>query len=276
MGSSEPPEADPSDPRFPIDSPDEPAFPAPALRLAWQYALLGMLLGVGAPAGALVLRLAAGAPTAHEELSANAFFYLYELVGSSLVFGIVGFFAGRRADRLRTGRDRYRALSELDPLTGLVNARTFLGRYRRAVEHAGRFREPLSLLVIDVDGLKQINDRFGHTFGSTVLLHIAKVLFDSKREDDMAARWGGDEFALLMPGADAAAARRQAESILDRLRHEPLAHGNAPMAVSVTIGVATSEQGHADESLFERADRALYEGKQAGRGQVREGRRPGS
>jgi len=199
------------------------------------------------------------------------FFYQYELLGSCLVFGSAGFLVGRRADLLRRGRDRYRDLSERDSLTGLANARTFLGRYRRAVEHAARFREPISLLVIDVDRLKSINDSLGHAFGTAALLHVARVLAECKRDDDMAARWGGDEFALLMPGADAAAAQRQAEAILERLRREPLSHGADRRAVSVTIGVATGA-GATDENLFESADRALYEGKRAGRDRSSQGR----
>jgi diguanylate cyclase (GGDEF)-like protein len=189
-------------------------------------------------------------------------------VGTCLVFGTAGFFVGRRADRLRTGRDRYRALSELDSLTGLVNARTFFGRYRRAADHARRFREPLSLLVLDVDRLKALNDSHGHSFGSAALLHVARALSDTKRADDMAARWGGDEFALLMPGGDATAARRQAETIVELLRRRPLIHAGAPRDVSVTIGIASSVAGQPEADLFERADRALYAGKRAGRGQV--------
>ena len=230
-----------------------------------RYALLGALLGIGAPGGALLLRLAAGAPAARDELTANAFFYLYELVGTCLVFGAAGYSVGRRADRLRAVRDRYRALSEHDSLTGLVNARSFFDHYRRAVEHARRFREPLSLLLIDVDRLKALNDSLGHAFGSAALLHIAGVLADSKREDDMAARWGGDEFALLMPGADGVAARRQAEAIIDRLRRSPLTHRGDHTEVTVTIGIASSQAGQPEGDLFERADRALYEGKKSGR-----------
>lgn len=239
--------------------------------MAWRYAFLGALLGVGAPAGALALRLLGGVADPLAELRTNVFFYQYELLGSCLVFGSAGFLVGRRADLLRRGRDRYRDLSERDSLTGLANARTFLGRYRRAVEHAARFREPISLLVIDVDRLKSINDTFGHAFGSAALLHVARVLAECKRDDDMAARWGGDEFALLMPGADAAAAQRQAEAILERLRREPLSHGADRRSVSVTIGVATGA-GAIDENLFESADRALYEGKRAGRDRSSQGR----
>lgn len=223
---------------------------------------------MGAPAGALLLRLALGAGPPLHELSAEAFFYLYELVGSCLVFGVAGWVVGRRADRLRLLGDRYRELSEHDPLTGLANARVFFARYRRAVEHARRFREPLSLLLIDVDRLKEANDTFGHAFGSAVLLHVAEVVSRAKREDDMAARWGGDEFALLMPGAEARSARERAEAIEGALRRAPLRHGETVAPVSVTIGVATraGDAAPEEEDLFESADRALYEGKRVGRG----------
>ena len=170
--------------------------------------------------------------------------------------------------------DRYRELSEHDPLTGLANARVFFARYRRAVEHARRFREPLSLLLIDVDRLKESNDRFGHAFGSAVLLHVAEVVAHAKREDDMAARWGGDEFALLMPGAEAHSARDRAEAIEGALRRAPLRRGENAAPVSVTIGVATRAGEFLPEEadLFESADAALYEGKRVGRGRVRESR----
>ena len=276
MAGPEPPVEEPFRREPPTDWPDGPSGPAPRIPLAWQYALIGAVLGVGAPAGALLLRLAGGAPAAHTELSANAFFYLYELVGSCLVFGAAGFYVGHRADRLRSGRDLYRTLSEHDALTGLINARAFRARYRRAIEHARRFQEPLSLLIVYVDRLKEWNDTYGHPFGSQVLLHVAHALTACTREDDMAARWGGDEFALLMPGADAPSARQRADAVCEKLRNAPLVHNGVRRSVSVTIGVATraggtgEEAGRVERDLFERADQALLEGKRIGRGQVRE------
>ena len=204
-----------------------------------------------------------------EELRENTFFYAYQLIGTCFVFAAVGFLAGRSADRLRNGRNEYRLLSERDPLTNLVNARAFRSHYERALAHASRFAEPLSLLLIDVDQLKSLNDELGHSFGSAALLRVAEVLDNSKRLADVAARWGGDEFTLLMPGAGPQAARRQAEAILERLRADPVRVDGHERSVSVTIGAATAAAGGEGRNLFEAADRALYEGKRAGRGLVR-------
>ena len=233
---------------------------------AWKYALVGAVLGLGAPGGALLLRVLGGA-RALAEVREHAFFYLYALLGTCLVLSIGGYLAGRRADRLQSGRDRYRSLAERDSLTDLVNARTFFSRYERAVDHAARFREPLSLLLLDIDHLKEMNDELGHSFGSAALLHVGKILQSSKRDEDTAARWGGDEFGLLMQGAGREAALRQAGGILERLRCEPLRVDGKERPVSVTIGVASAAAGEACD-LFEAADRALYEGKEAGRGRV--------
>ena len=229
----------------------------------WRETLLGIVLGVGAPAGALLLRLLGGVRNVPAELSRNAFFYLYALVATSLVFGLAGCLEGRRANRIRSSRDVYRDLAEHDDLTALANARAFAAHQRRAAEHSARYREPLSLLLLDVDQLKAINDTLGHKAGGAALVRVAEVLNECKREDDLAARWGGDEFALLMCGADVVAARRQAESIVERLRTRPLRVGARERPISVTIGIATSAGGRARRSLRPRRSRALC--RQSGR-----------
>jgi len=234
----------------------------------WRYTLGGIVLGIGAPAGALLLRMAAGARDPAADLRSNAFFYLYELIGTCAVFGAAGLAAGLRAERLRRGRDHFQELSKRDPLTGLANAQAFQDHYRRCLDRAVRFGEPVSLLLLDVDKLKSLNDRFGHSCGSAALVHVARALADCKRADDVAARWGGDEFTLLMPGADAAAARRQAQAILERLGGAPLEHGGLSHAVTVTIGAASLTAESTAGDLFDRADAALYAGKRAGGGQL--------
>ena len=241
----------------------EPDAPRRGFPAAWTHAFAGVLLGIAAPVGALAIRLLGGAHI-EAELPEHGFFYLYELVGTSTVFGFAGWLAGRRVDRYRSGRDLYRDMAEHDALTRLANARSFLEHQRRAVEHASRYGEPLSLLLLDVDQLKALNDSLGHAGGGAALVLVANVLRRCKREDDLAARWGGDEFALLMRGADEAAARRQAEAILEGVRSEPLRFDGAERRVTVTIGIATTRGGSPD-TLFQRADIALYAGKTSGR-----------
>jgi diguanylate cyclase (GGDEF)-like protein len=234
--------------------------------LALRFAGIGAILGLGGPGGALLLRVLAGARV-FAELRDHSFYYLYSLLGTCIAFAAAGYLAGRRADRLRSGRDQYRRLSELDSLTRLANAQTFRRHYVRSLQHAARSSEPLSLLMIDVDGLKSLNDELGHSFGSAVLLHVARVLEECTRVGDLAARWGGDEFTLLMPGTDAATATRRAQDILRQLGARPVRADGRERTITATIGVATSRG--AGDDLFEVADRALYAGKRAGRGQVR-------
>jgi diguanylate cyclase (GGDEF)-like protein len=234
------------------------------------YLIIGLLLGIGAPIGAFITRFlmipaVRVAPMA--DIAANQFFYTYQLIGSGVVFAAAGWITGARAERLRDRESFYHTLAEHDPLTGLYNARAFRSRYGRSLERAARTGRPLSLLLIDVDHLKQINDRHGHTTGNKVLMHVATALREAKRSEDSAARWGGDEFAILLDGGDSASARRVADNVLARVQAKPVAFTRG-ITVSVTIGACTASHVKADADLFAAADRALYEGKHAGRNRV--------
>lgn len=235
------------------------------------YPVIGALLGAGAPIGSFLLRFLTFASVRQQpldDLRTNVFFYLYDLLGTSLVFATVGFIAGRHADRLRRGEAFYHDLSEHDALTGLHNDRAFMDRYRRALERAVSTQQPLAILLLDVDQLKAINDAFGHPTGNQALIHVADALRRSKRAADIAARWGGDEFAILLEGADAAAATRVAEGVIAHLRSTPLRMENTSAPVSVTIGICTSAQPSASSDLFAAADRALFAGKARGRNTI--------
>lgn len=235
----------------------------------WAYALLGVILGLAAPVGGLLLRLMLDARIAEAplaDLRTNAFFYAYQLVGTCLVFGVFGFIAGAHIERVHLAAEFYHPLAEHDELTGLNNGRALRARYyQRAAESAARQREPLSLLLIDVDQLKEINNRFGHAAGSATLQHVAGALQSAKREGDFAARWGGDEFALLMEGADEASARRVGSVILDTLRSHSLSTDGHRLLVTVTIGLCTAMGEATFDAFFDAADQALYEGKMKGR-----------
>jgi diguanylate cyclase (GGDEF)-like protein len=174
--------------------------------------------------------------------------------------------------------DRAKALEEaaasahaaaVDPLTGLFNRRHFHLRLDEEVERARRQASPLALLLIDVDHFKPLNDRLGHLIGDAVLRVVGDVLRRSIRLFDVCARYGGDEFAILMPGGGTENARQIAERIREGVEDSrpsvgPWVHD---LRVTASIGMATFA-GEAGEELIERADRALYEAKRLGRNRV--------
>jgi diguanylate cyclase (GGDEF)-like protein len=188
--------------------------------------------------------------------------YLYVLVGSALALAFVGFLLGRQADRLTS-------LSQTDALTGLPNRRALTQYVREEIRRAARYAAPMSLLLIDVDGLKQVNDTHGHAAGDRAIRTIALSIAEALREPDFGARWGGDEFAIVAPNTGSNAARTLAERLLARVRRQRDEHGRSP---TVSIGIATFDPTHRQppdlESLAQAADRALYEAKAKGRNRV--------
>lgn len=174
---------------------------------------------------------------------------------------------------LLPGLRRSQRLASSDGLTRLANRHMFDLTLERELAAARRSRRPLSLLLIDVDHFKPYNDHYGHPAGDALLQKVADtVLLRARRPRDVAARYGGDELALILPGSPARAAARMAQSILDEVRAQALPHAGSPTAAHVTlsIGVATchpAEEGPAVD-LLGRADAALYRAKRAGRDRV--------
>jgi diguanylate cyclase (GGDEF)-like protein len=235
------------------------------------YPLIGLLLGIAAPLGALLIRAVVWPEVRASiagDVRSHAFFYGYELIGTSAAFALAGWAAGARAERLEEAENFYQTLAEHDALTGLYNERAFRDRYSRAIDRCSRMAQPLALLLIDMDQLKKINDRYGHRAGNKAIIHVANALRDSKRSTDSAARWGGDEFAILLEGADENAMRRVAEGVLERVRTKAVPFTRGQLVTSVSIGAAFSMQPTPDVDLFADADRALYAAKRAGRNRL--------
>jgi diguanylate cyclase (GGDEF)-like protein len=149
-------------------------------------------------------------------------------------------------------------LADTDTLTPLPNRRAFLRRLDAVVRYAARHQTPAAMLYIDLDGLKQINDDFGHQAGDAVLLHISSQLTDSLRATDMVARIGGDEFGLILDHLDEDDARAKANALSEKISAEPFDVGGAKINIRVTIGLAMVRAGEGVESLIERADAAMY------------------
>lgn len=167
---------------------------------------------------------------------------------------------------LRQKIDRLRADADLDSLTGLANRRRFRVALSREVERWRRYRVPCALLMLDIDHLKPINDRFGHPVGDMVIRQIAQTLREVSRDNDTAARLGGEEFGLLLAGVDlqrAVAAAERLRVVLGGKRVEGVG------SVTVSIGVAgCPENATSERMLYSASDDALYVSKNAGRDRV--------
>lgn len=151
-----------------------------------------------------------------------------------------------------------------DGLTGLKNHRAFQESLNSLVQMAERHKQPLSLIMLDIDHFKEFNDRFGHPAGDELLRQVAEVLRQSARAYDVAARYGGEEFALLLPNT----ALDQAVQVAERLRSQISAIQNPHAPVSASLGVASYRFGTAPATLLYEADAALYRAKRNGRNQV--------
>ena len=167
---------------------------------------------------------------------------------------------------LRQKIDQLRADADLDSLTGLANRRRFRVALKQEVERWRRYRMPCSLLMVDIDHLKRINDQFGHPAGYAVIRQIAHTLKEVSRDNDTAARLGGEEFALLLAGVDlqkAAAAAERLKVVLSGRRVDEVG------TVTVSIGVASCpENATSERTLYSASDSALYVSKNSGRDRV--------
>jgi diguanylate cyclase (GGDEF)-like protein len=159
--------------------------------------------------------------------------------------------------------------ASIDSLSGLFNRRHFLELAEGEWSRFDRYERPLSLMLLDIDMFKTINDRYGHDVGDQAIAHIAAVCRDGKRTPDIVARIGGEEFALLLPETSLESARPVAERLRRQIADTPLIVAGAPIAITVSIGVAEATPEMADiAALMRAADQALYGAKHAGRNRV--------
>jgi diguanylate cyclase (GGDEF)-like protein len=166
------------------------------------------------------------------------------------------------------------ALASLDALTGIHNRREFEKLGRAELARSQRYMRPLSILIIDIDFFKRVNDTYGHEMGDWVLKMVATTISSAKRDPDVVARIGGEEFAVMLPETSLIAACTVAERIREMVHKNSLAIGNDRLALSVSIGVTGATAATSGlEAILRDADQALYDAKREGRNQVRVARR---
>jgi diguanylate cyclase (GGDEF)-like protein len=183
-------------------------------------------------------------------------FFLAELSKTS---SYVVMLSGALLDQARLF-DQVRSMAVSDPLTGLANYRRLISVLEAELDRSRRTQRPFSVVLLDMDGLKTINDHYGHLTGSRAIVRLSKILRSHSRAIDTAARYGGDEFAVVLPEAGPDMASR----VVSRIRERLAAEVEVP-ALSVSAGVAAfPEDGDTPEKLLAAADRALYGMKRHG------------
>jgi diguanylate cyclase len=173
--------------------------------------------------------------------------------------------AEQQIESLKRELETINALLRVDPLTGALNRRGLEETYAREAARAERHATALSLVLLDLDDFKQINDRFGHEAGDRALVHFVKCARASLRPQDALARIGGEEFVLLLPQTALEAALAAAQRLQRALAHAPVHHGSAKLALAFSAGGVERRAGEALETLLGRADRALYRAKREGK-----------
>jgi diguanylate cyclase (GGDEF)-like protein len=228
-----------------------------------SYPVLGAALALGTPVGLLLTSaLVAGRmPTsswAQEEIGRFPVTYAYLTLSSVATLAVLGYWFGRSFDRLLLR-------SNTDPLTGLLNRRRFAERVAEEIRRSRRYDHASSLLCVDIDRLKVINDRFGHAAGDCALVGLSRILLRNVRAIDAVARVGGDEFAVLLPQTSAGQTWALSQRILaDVARYRHRATG--PLAVSIGISELSTATDVESDDILAAADAALYGAKAAGGG----------
>jgi diguanylate cyclase (GGDEF)-like protein len=197
----------------------------------------------------------------HAALAAGAFDY-FQIPAEAKLLGL----RATQMVALRQTMDKLRSEADLDHLTGLANRRRFRVALTREVERWRRYGVPCALLLLDIDHMKAINDGFGHPSGDLVIRHVADTLSEVSRDNDTAARLGGEEFALLLASISAEKAAAAAERLRRVLAETAVADVGR---ITVSIGVAgCPAHANSERALYAASDRALYVAKNEGRNRV--------
>jgi diguanylate cyclase (GGDEF)-like protein len=177
-----------------------------------------------------------------------------------LLFGVI-------LSRQRLGRAAARELeraARTDPVTGLANRRHMISQLEQELTRSRRSGHPFSVLMADIDRFKAINDAYGHGAGDAVLAEVAQRLSRRVRAQDTVARWGGEEFLILLPDTDLGGAHTLGEALREAVSASPMQAGEQPLVVRITIGAAEFHEGMTLDALVNAADLAMYRGKREG------------
>ncbi len=170
----------------------------------------------------------------------------------------------------KSAQESLEKIASIDPLTGVLNRRELFIIGERELAHALQKGQPLTMILFDLDYLKTINDTYGHAIGDQVLIHTTKMVREGLRQGEIIGRYGGDEFAILLPGSNCAQGQQIAERLLEKMTSQTIATGKGYLSVTLSLGIAELPQTSDStlETLFAHADQALYAAKRDGRNRL--------
>jgi len=194
------------------------------------------------------------------------------LVWAVLSLCVIGYFFEKRAGEIESSlllaNKRLTSLASTDPVTNLANRRIMLSRIDQEKEKLDQTGEAFTLIMIDIDNFKEINDEYGHDAGDFILVNLANIINFIVRKQDQVARWGGDEFLVFLPETGTEGGRVVAEKIRARIITTPFIYHEMDIPVTVTLGVSMCNTNIGIGNCIRKADLALYTGKQAGKNRV--------
>lgn len=178
-------------------------------------------------------------------------------------------------ERLAQQRDELKArlaaaeeLADRDALAPVFNRRAFLRELHRTMSEVERYKTPASVIYIDLDGFKAVNDAYGHSAGDAVLRHVGLLLLDSVRESDVVGRLGGDEFGIILNRASAEEGAVKAQALSDKINSSAILYAGVPHRIRASVGVHAIAMVEDPEAAIARADEAMYAEKHARRAQT--------
>ena len=199
-------------------------------------------------------------------------FFTTNLIGVSIMLALIGFLFGladsHEEKERQLSHQRIVMMANTDPLTNLINRRIMTTRIEHEKELVDKGGKSFSLIMVDVDNFKQINDIYGHDGGDFVLINLAHLINLCLRKTDQVSRWGGDEFLIMLPETAGLQGQMVAEKIKNRIAHTPFVYHEEDIPVTVTLGVSQCDSFTGVDGSIRKADQALYQGKHGGKDQV--------
>mgnify|MGYP000332423927 FL=1 len=231
-------------------------IPLPLLRATY-----GLLLALGAPLGWILIQWLAGR-NPFDIAHIDVLLYTYMIAATSIVFSALGYAIGKREQMITD-------LALTDELTALYNKRYFKNRLEQEFKRHQRTTSPFSVIIIDLDFFKRVNDQYGHPAGDEVLKNVSSTIMANCRTNEIAARVGGEEISIIACDCDCDAASLLAERIRVAIEQSTSSWQSDKIKITASFGVATASAASNNAwEIYQAADRALYKAKQTGRNKV--------